>query len=288
MRRVVQQTLAPLSLAVAFLAVGMLLVPSLIERRAAAALGPVRGTHNVLLLILDTVRAQSLGLYGNKRPISPTLDSIGAAGIVFERAIATAPWTVPSHASMLTGRYPHELTVDWLTPLDDTTTTLAQVLSRHGYVTGAFVANYMISTEVRLERGFQRYRGLCHLRSPGRAREFRHALDGSPTGPGSVTCSVEYDTANRKDASQLNKELLEWLDQRTARRPFFAVVNYMDAHEVYAPPAPFRGRFGPDSVRRNEMTRYGLGGRRASRSAKTRMTPVEADAERNAYEESLA
>ncbi|MBK6457736.1 MAG: sulfatase [Gemmatimonadetes bacterium] len=284
MRRVVQQTLAPLSLAVAFLAVGMLLVPSLIERRAAAALGPVRGTHNVLLLILDTVRAQSLGLYGNKRPISPTLDSIGAAGIVFDRAISTAPWTVPSHASMLTGKYPHELTVDWLTPLDDTTPTLAAAMARKGFATGGFVANYILSREVRLARGFMHYEDysfsfpqVAHASAIYRRIAYwprlRHLLG-------------KYDSANRKDASQVNKELLQWVTAR-GDRPFFAFVNYFDAHEMYNPPPPFRGMLGTDSIRRNDLTRYGLEGV-AHRSAKTRMSPVEADAERNAYEESIA
>ena len=284
--RLARRTLVPLGGAVAVLAAAMVLVPRGREARAIAALpAPPSDAPNVLLLILDTVRAQSMSLYGASDPTTPRLDSLAQSAVVFERAIATAPWTVPSHASMLTGRYPHELTVDWLTPLDDTTTTLAQVLSRHGYVTGAFMANYMMSTEVRLERGFQRYRD--YGISARQLLVSSAVLRRLAYWPRLRRVLGRYDTVNRKRAPAANAELLEWLDQRTARRPFFAVVNYMDAHEVYAPPAPFRGRFGPDSVRHNEMTRYGLGGL-GFRLGKAAMTPSQVQGELHAYEESLA
>lgn len=284
--RLARRTLVPMGIAVAVVAAVMLSVPRWREERAIAALPDApSGSPNVLLLILDTVRAQSLSLYGASNPTTPRLDGFARSAVVFDRAISTAPWTVPSHASMLTGRYPHELSIDWLTPLDDTTTTLAAVLSRHGYLTGGFVANYMMSTEVGLERGFQHYQGYrvsarqiflssAVLRRLGYWPRLRRVLG-------------RYDTVNRKRAPAANAELLTWLDKRKDSRPFFAFVNYMDAHEVYLPPAPFRGRFGPDTARRNEMTRFGLGGL-GFRLGKAAMTPVQVLAEKNAYEESIA
>lgn len=284
--RLARRTLLPIGGAVAVLAAVMLFVPRWREGRSIAALPePPSGAPNVLLLILDTVRAQSLSLYGASNPTTPRLDAFAKSAVVFDWAISTAPWTVPSHASMLTGRYPHELTIDWLTPLDDTTTTLAQVLARHGYLTGGFVANYMMSTKVGLARGFQHYQ---EYRVSARQLFLSSAmLRRLAYWPRLRAVLGRYDTVNRKRAPLANDELLSWLDERKDSRPFFAFVNYMDAHEVYLPPAPFRGRFGPDTARRNEMTRYGLGGL-GFRLGKAAMTPAQVLAEKNAYEESIA
>ncbi|MGH7541022.1 MAG: sulfatase-like hydrolase/transferase, partial [Gemmatimonadota bacterium] len=101
------------------------------------------GRPNLLLLVIDTGRASSFGLYGNDRRTSPHIDSLAGTGAVFERAVPTAPWTLPSHASMFTGRLPHELSVGWESPLDDAHPTLAEVLTRDGYATAGFVANLL-------------------------------------------------------------------------------------------------------------------------------------------------
>jgi hypothetical protein len=114
----------------------------LAEHRALAALPQAkRDMPNVLLIVLDTVRAGSLSLYGYQRPTTPNLSRLAQNGVLFERAIAPAPWTLPSHASMFTGRWPHELSTGWTKPLDDTYPTLAEILSAHGYVSAGFVAN---------------------------------------------------------------------------------------------------------------------------------------------------
>src|SRR5688500_9027832 len=90
------------------------------ERRALASLPPATdNAPNVLLLILDTVRAASLGLYGNARPTTPEIERLAQRGVVFDRAIATAPWTLPSHVSLFTGRYLSETEAGWKTPLHD-------------------------------------------------------------------------------------------------------------------------------------------------------------------------
>jgi hypothetical protein len=96
------------------LAVGMPRWQVVKEQRSVAALASLPPeTPNVLLIILDTVRAASLGLYGYDRPTTPNLERWASRGVTFERAFAPAPWTLPTHASLFTGQWPHELSADW-------------------------------------------------------------------------------------------------------------------------------------------------------------------------------
>jgi arylsulfatase A-like enzyme len=103
------------------------------ERSEAARRLPPRGSPNVLLIVLDTVAAGHLSLHGYDRPTSPTLDGLARRGIRFDRVQATSSWTLPSHAGFFTGRWPHELSAGWLTPLDATHPTLAEYLGSLRY-----------------------------------------------------------------------------------------------------------------------------------------------------------
>ncbi len=202
---------------------------------------------NVILIVLDTVRADRLGLYGYARDTTPNLDSLGKRGVRFDRAFSTAPWTAPSHASLFTGRWPHELSIGWDRPLDSTHTTLAEALAKAGYSTAGFVANTTYcSYETGLDRGFAHYedydvtlRGvlLCSSlvertmnfvhKHPGLALKL--GLDGSSAG-------------DRKDAARINRDFLGWIDGRGERpQPFFAFLNYYDAHHPYLAPDPEAG-----------------------------------------------
>ena len=108
--------------------------------------------------MLDTVRADHLSLYGYERPTTPALEQFAQQGIRFDQARATAPWTLPSHASMFTGRWPHELGEEWMTPIRGNFPTLAEYLGDHGYATAGFVANVgYCSQETGLARGFTHY-----------------------------------------------------------------------------------------------------------------------------------
>ncbi len=156
--RLVHRSLWALGLAVALVAGGLRASWALRERRGLAALPAAsRGSPNVLLLVLDTVAALRLSLYGYPRPNTPHLEEWARRGVRFDRAMSTAPWTLPSHASILTGRWPHELSADWLAPLDGTYPTLAEVLGAHGYASAGFVANSYCSRVFGLQRGFQHY-----------------------------------------------------------------------------------------------------------------------------------
>jgi arylsulfatase A-like enzyme len=202
-----------------------------------------RGAPNVVLITLDTVRAKNLSLYGYGRHTSPQLERWAKKGVTFDRALATAPWTLPSHAGMFTGRHADHLSTSWHTPLDSTYPTLAEVLASHGYATAGFVANrYYAGFDSGLNRGFARYEDYGF--SPG---EFVNTstlakwLGNQKWVRGLLD---HYNLYGRKSAADVNEAFLRWQAGR-GDRPFFAFLNYLDAHDPYLPPPPFRGRFGP-------------------------------------------
>ena len=158
MRRTQIRTFPALLGVVLVLAASMPAVDWLKERREASRPLPAGNPPNVLLIVMDTVRADHLSLYGYNRPTSPALEALAGRGIRFDQARATAPWTLPSHASIFTGRWPHELDVDWQTPLGTRFPTLAEDLAAHGYATAGFAGNAQYcSYEFGLNRGFSHY-----------------------------------------------------------------------------------------------------------------------------------
>ena len=217
------------------------------EARAVAALpAAAAGRPNVLLLVLDTVRAMNLSAYGYGRPTTPVLEALAARGVLFEHAITTAPWTRPSHASMMTGRWEHELTADHLVPLDARYPTVAETLDRLGYRTGGFVANLTHTTPAAgIARGFAHYEAhlvsipqiLVSAKLPG---QLYKAL---PLRRWLPEARINY---VRKTAADINRALLAWLDEG-GDRPFFVFANYMDAHDPYRPQPPFDTLFAAES-----------------------------------------
>ncbi|MBL8977421.1 MAG: sulfatase [Gemmatimonadetes bacterium] len=216
------------------------------EHRALRAIGEATpGTPNVLLLVLDTVRAFNLGMYGYPRPTSPNLDAFAATGARFEQAFSTAPWTLPSHASLFTGHQAHESRADWMVPLEDTVATVAEVLSRYGFVTAGFSANTdYASEEVGLARGFTRFED--YTLSP--ARLLRHSQLALAVARNRTLRRLlgAYDNLGRKHAPEVTARILGWLDDRPAEKPFFIFANYYDAHRPYLPPAPWNRKFAAD------------------------------------------
>lgn len=203
----------------------------------SAAPGESRAARpNVLFIVMDTVRAQSLGLYGYERDTTPNLERLARRGVVFERAIAPAPWTLPSHASMFTGFRAGDCSADWCVPLDGKHRTLAEELAQRGYTTAAFVGNiYYCGRHTGLDRGFQSFRG-ASLQSADALRNTelgrllcRNALARTMCG--------WYHWPGRKNAEAVNAEFLAWLGERPRDRPYFAFLNYFDAHNPYLDPA---------------------------------------------------
>jgi arylsulfatase A-like enzyme len=218
------------------------------ERKAWAALpAAAPGAPNVLLIVLDCVRADHLGAYGYHRPTTPNIDRLTSRGVLFENAIATAPWTLPSHASMFTGKLPQELGTNWLAPLEDRHLTLAEHVGRHGYANAGFVANVLYGTrQTGLAQGFHHYEDYpLNLRRFGQASWLGRTFDRSHN----VRRAVGYpEMLNRKPAASVTSACLAWLDANKGK-PFFAFLNYFDAHVPYLPPPPFDAKFGPPSRR---------------------------------------
>ncbi|NIR49734.1 sulfatase-like hydrolase/transferase [candidate division KSB1 bacterium] len=217
------------------------------EYRAVAKLPEARpNTPNVLLLVLDTVRAQNLSLYGYHRPTTPRLEQFARKGVCFERALSTSPWTLPAHATMFTGRFTHELFERWQTPADAETTmgskypTLAESLGDYGYVTGGFIANTgYCASAYGLDRGFSRYEDHVpslelFIHSPvllsKLIKQYRGMLG-------------QQHVHERKSAEDVNRAFLDWQAQQHDR-PFFGFINYFDAHDPYVAPEPFELKFG--------------------------------------------
>lgn len=206
------------------------------ERLAGRRLPPApAAAPNILFIVMDTVRAESLGLAGQGQTIAPVLDRLARRGVRFDQARSTAPWTLPSHASMFTGRLPHELSTRLDRPLDSTYETIAEFANSHGYDTAGFVANtFFCSRWFGLARGFVHYEDVAIdareiLRSSGLGRSITRKLS---------TSSNDRPTAyfDRKDAATINAELMRWLRRRPKGRPYFAFLNYYDAHDPYLTP----------------------------------------------------
>lgn len=207
---------------------------------------------NVLLLVIDTARAENLSLYHHARPTTPALEELAGRGVTFDRAIAPSSWTLPSHASMFTGHWAHELSANWSTPLDATYPTIAERLSEHGYATGGFVANLdYASPPMGLARGFQHYDSYSlQVGEIALATAFGRHLSVSAR---LRNVTGYQDLLGRKTAAYLNERVLRWIDGAGGDRPFFAFVNYFDVHQPVLPPEPYATRFTPAGGRRFDL-----------------------------------
>ncbi len=218
--------------------------PAIGYRRQMAALpAAAAASPNVLLIVWDTVRAKNLSLYGYDRRTTPSLEKWAQSSVVFDRASSTSPWTLPSHASMLTGRWPHELSADWEQALDGQHRTLAEALTERGYMTGGFVANtYYCSHELGLARGFARFDD--YVVTPQEVLISSSLLRALANRNDVRRLIGYYDNIPRQSAANITDRFLAW-QSAVGTRPFFAFLNFFDAHETYLPPPPFAGAFGP-------------------------------------------
>ncbi len=213
-------------------------IPWLAGRVTGSPPEPRPGAPNVLFIIWDTVRAESLSLYGNRQPTTPELEQLAREGVVFDRVMAPSPWTLPSHGSYFTGYPAHLMEADFDVPLSDEHPTLAEAFRQAGYLTGAFVANVRyVSRESGLLRGFDHRSdyGISQAQlwlSPYIAQAYRQRRR-------SRNHTRWY---ARKAARTVSKELLDWLDDNPGR-PFFAFLNYFEAHAPYLAPTKLRAEF---------------------------------------------
>jgi arylsulfatase A-like enzyme len=199
---------------------------------------------NILLVVMDTVRAQNTSLHGYQRSTTPFLEQFAQESVFFERAISPSPWTLPAHASLFTGYFPNQLSANWLTPLDIKYPTLAEVLLDQGYSTAAFIGNLKYcSREFGLARGFLHF------------EDYETTLEQILIGS-NISRRIRDDLAFRshtglyrslvyKDAGQITRDFLKWSISQPTNRPFFAFLNYYDAHDPYAPPIEYAKKFSP-------------------------------------------
>ena len=235
----------------------------LAEWREARRALPPGDPPNVLLITLDTVRADHLSLYGYGRPTSPVLERLARSGIRFDEARAAAPWTLPSHATMFTGRWHHELSVDWMTPLDKESRTLAEHLEASGYATAGFVANlFSCSYDSGLNRGFTHYEDyvleqLVPFRTAWLVNHLAVLTSDLIKVVGYVfrisPSNLLHESRlspflvgfRKKDGASINHAFLDWMShRRQPARPFFAFLNFFDAHDPYVLPEGAEYRFG--------------------------------------------
>ena len=221
---------------------GAFLAARFAESRELAALPqPPANRPNVLLIVLDTQRADVLSSYGYHRVTTPHLDSLAAEGVLFERAFATSSWTLPTHVSLFTGLlgFQHGVADGPRRLFRPGPVTLAEMLRGEGYATAGFVANiYWTGRHTGLARGFAHYED--YYGTPGDAL-YRATIIREFATVQQMLGAI--DVVGRKRASHVNREVLGWMG-RVKGRPFFAFLNYFDVHAPYLPPKPFAGRFG--------------------------------------------
>src|SRR5262249_46362518 len=206
---------------IAFTLVAASLTAAASAQAARKPAAPVRSTPrpNVVLITIDTLRADHVGCYGSQTVKTPTLDGLARDGIVFERAISQVPLTWPSHAVILTGTYPFQNGVQDFTgqPLTPRFRSIAQAFKQAGYATGAVVSAFVLDRSWGLGRGFDFYDD-----------------------------AFSAETFATKDIGLVDRRAGESVDQarawlkKTPRRPFFLWLHLYDPHSPYDPPEPYR------------------------------------------------
>ncbi|HET7747029.1 MAG TPA: sulfatase-like hydrolase/transferase [Vicinamibacteria bacterium] len=191
-------------------------------RARLAGRDPAPRDVNVLVVTLDTLRADKLGAYGAKDGSTPHLDALAAQGVVFENATATVPLTLPSHASIFTGLFPprHGVRDNGGFFLGDEVTTLAERLRSAGWATGAFVSAWVLDSKWGLGQGFDHYSDRFEL---------------------SKYKTLSLGTVQKR-GDEVTADALRWLEGVKERR-FFAWVHLYDPHTPYDPPEPYASRY---------------------------------------------
>jgi len=191
---------------------------------AGNAIAATKDSPNIILITLDTVRADRMGFLGSERGLTPNLDALARQSVVFTRAYSQVPLTAPSHATILTGTYPQYHQVrDFQIPLGTGLPYAPEILRNHGYRTAAFIGSMVLDPGVGLAPGFDRGFDIYDAgfrQSPGEDR---------------------YRTTERRGGEVVD-HALAWLREH-ADRPSFMWVHLYDAHDPYDPPEPFKTRY---------------------------------------------
>jgi arylsulfatase A-like enzyme/Tfp pilus assembly protein PilF len=181
--------------------------------------GPSQRARNVVLISIDTCRADYLGCYGYPHRITPNVDKIAGQGVIFKNVVTAVPMTLPAHCSMLTGTIPpyHEVHDNLDYKLDESNVTLAEILKEQGFVTCGIISASILDSQFGISQGFDM---------------FNDRLENGQAG----SLMVE------RSAEATSRLALEWLNQNKSKR-FFLFLHYFDPHFDYVPPEPFASRF---------------------------------------------
>lgn len=191
----------------------------------ASALAGTAAPPNIILITLDTVRADRMGFLGSKRGLTPSLDVLARQSVVFTRAYSQVPLTTASHATILTGTYPQFHKVDdFVVPLAKELPYAPEILRANGYRTAAFVASIVLDPEERFARGFAR------------------GFDSYDAGFTDWHAGLDRYHTNERRAGEVVARALAWLNKHP-RGPFFMWVHLYDAHHPYDPPQPYKTRY---------------------------------------------
>ncbi len=202
---------------------------------------------NILLISIDTLRADHLSCYQQrKKPTSPNIDKLAHRGFLFRKAYSPSSWTLPAHASMMTGLFPESHHADRsqkqtmshpVDPLSPSMVTLAEIMRDHGYLTAGIISNPFLSSSFGMDQGFENYsdqvdllENVRYLSLKDRSMLFKlskafHLIDKN-----------DYDGERR--AGEVNRKAYRWLGKNKGN-PFFLFLHYNEPHFVYEPPAPY-------------------------------------------------
>ena len=218
--------------------------------RTLIAAGTLRGA-NVLLVTIDTLRADFVGAYGSTRGLTPTLDEFAKGGVQFRRTYAHVPLTLPSHASLLSASYPTRNGVhdNGTFRLGESTPTLAEGLKGAGYRTAAFVGAFVLDARFGLNRGFDLYDDRM-LGRGGDVEIVRRSAE-QVLVPATEWISRQSSVASPGQSSDRQSSVSVWVSGCGLRSgsspqpqgPWFVWVHLYDPHEPYAPPEPYRSRY---------------------------------------------
>jgi arylsulfatase A-like enzyme len=197
---------------------------------------------NVLVIVIDALRSDHLSSYDYQRETSPNIDRLAQAGVVFSHAFSTTSYTLPSHVSLLTGLNPSQHGVEWDTPMalkDKTYPTISELMQRLGYRTAAFSGNtFWFSQEEGFDQGFIHFEDFFTTIADMAMRSFYgRGFEQYLMRP----IGLE-DIPARKRASNIIESSLQWI-KKDKGKPFFVFINFMDVHDPYLPPEPYRTMF---------------------------------------------
>ncbi len=178
--------------------------------------------RNVILISIDTLRADHLSSYGFKHLTTPHIDAVAREGVLFRNVYSPVPVTLPAHSSMLSGTFPpsHGVRDNLQKRLPDSTLTLAELLKSRGFITAAVVSSFVLDRRFSLNQGFDSY--------DDRFQAVHKIGD-----------------LNERKGDETTRVTTQWLTAH-GREPFFLFVHYYDPHDPYEPPEPFASRWADD------------------------------------------